>query len=134
MSIGLGLDPGTHPENSALGSSPRTMPKESIVGITPLAVIVHDLDLVGVSVVPDEAHTPLIVDPHAVLPPSLARERLETIARWCPQIAQRTALCSCKSFLLPIRSTSCGTPLMKPRSQAARAASFLNDLIIRPGY
>jgi hypothetical protein len=32
---------------------------------------------------------------------------------------------------LPTRTTSCGTPFTKPRAQAARAASFLNDLIIR---
>jgi hypothetical protein len=69
-----------------------------------------------------------------VLPPSLARERLETIAGGARRSSSERALCNCKSFLLPIRSTSCGSPLIKRRSQAARAASFLNDLITRPGH
>ena len=64
-------------------------PKDSIIGIKPLAMIVHDLDLVGVTIVPDEAHAPLIIDPDTVLPPSVAPERLETIAGRCPQIVQR---------------------------------------------
>jgi hypothetical protein len=51
-------------------------------------VIVHDLDLIGVAVVPDEADSPLIVDPHAVLTLPITRERLEAIAGRRSQIIQ----------------------------------------------
>jgi len=44
-------------------------------------VIVHHLDLVGVAVLPHEADPILVVDPDAVLPLPVARERLRSVAR-----------------------------------------------------
>ena len=86
-------------------------------------IIVDDLDGIGVTVVPDEADAPLIVDPDAVLPrrsPASASRRLPAGAR---RSCSGARLWSCKNLRLPVRSTSCGTPLTKRRSQAARAAS-----------
>lgn len=40
------------------------------------------------SVAPTEAQPPLIVDPDAVLALSVTHQRLQTIARRCPQITQ----------------------------------------------
>jgi hypothetical protein len=51
-------------------------------------VIVDDLHIVGVSVVPDEADAVLIVDPNTVLAMSIARERLESVARERRQISK----------------------------------------------
>jgi hypothetical protein len=35
-------------------------------------MIVNDLDHVGITLLPDEADTPLVVDPYAVLPSAVA--------------------------------------------------------------
>jgi len=48
---------------------------------TPPSVVIHDLDVLGTVVSPGEADTPLIIDPDAVLPDSIAPQRLQTIAR-----------------------------------------------------
>jgi hypothetical protein len=42
-------------------------------------VIVDDLDVEGIRAAPNEANSPLIIDPNAVLPLSLALQGLETI-------------------------------------------------------
>ncbi len=41
---------------------------------------VHDLHIVGVAVVPEEADAESILDPNAVLSALIARERLEPVA------------------------------------------------------
>jgi len=48
-------------------------------------VIVHDFDLVGVSISPDEADAPLVVDANAVLPRSIVLQCLEPVPRRNPQ-------------------------------------------------
>ena len=44
-------------------------------------MIVHELDRVCVTVLPDKADTPLVVDANAVLPRPVALQRLEPVAR-----------------------------------------------------
>jgi hypothetical protein len=51
-------------------------------------VIIHDLNLVGVSFAPNETQTPLIVDPHTVLPFSITVQRFEPISGWRCHIPQ----------------------------------------------
>jgi hypothetical protein len=51
-------------------------------------VVVHDLDVVGISVTPHETKTPLVVDPDTVLPFPIAAQRFQTVPRRCCQIAQ----------------------------------------------
>ena len=51
-------------------------------------MIVHDLHIVSVPVVPDEADAILIVDPNAVLPTPVARERLEPVAGECRKVTE----------------------------------------------
>lgn len=51
-------------------------------------MIVDDLYLVGIAVLPDEAKSPLIVDPDAVLALAVTPERLESVAGRYGQIAE----------------------------------------------
>ena len=44
-------------------------------------MVVNDLDVMRITVVPAETHTPLLVDANAVLPGSLAFQLLQPIAR-----------------------------------------------------
>jgi len=44
-------------------------------------VVVCDLDVIGISILPNEADAILVVDPNAVLPPTIAAEPLKPIAR-----------------------------------------------------
>ena len=46
-----------------------------------LIVIVHDLDVIGVTVAPPEADPPLLVDPNAELAGAITNQRLEPVAR-----------------------------------------------------
>ena len=51
-------------------------------------MIIHDLDVVRVSLVPDKADAPPVVDAEAVLPGMIALQSLEPIARRRSEIAQ----------------------------------------------
>jgi hypothetical protein len=51
-------------------------------------MVIDDLDRFGGALSPDETNPLLIVDPDAVLPCAIAFERLEAIARRCPQVDQ----------------------------------------------
>jgi len=51
-------------------------------------VIVHDFNVVSVAVSPHETETPLIVDPNAVLPRSVAMQCFQAIAGRSCQVAQ----------------------------------------------
>ena len=51
-------------------------------------MIVCDFDIVGVSVPPHEAHSPLLVDPNAVLSLAIAFEGLQPVARWDPKVSK----------------------------------------------
>jgi hypothetical protein len=50
-------------------------------------MVIGDFDLFRPSVAPDEANTPLIVDPDAVLPSAIPFQGLKVVARGRPQIA-----------------------------------------------
>lgn len=51
-------------------------------------MVVDDQDIVGVSIFPAEADTPLLVDSNAILPGSFACQLLQTIARWDSEVVQ----------------------------------------------
>ena len=53
-----------------------------------LLVIVGDLDLESIALPPDEANSPLVIDPNAVLTLAVAREFLEVVSRRNIQICQ----------------------------------------------
>jgi hypothetical protein len=51
-------------------------------------VIVHELNGVRVAVDPPETDTPLVIDPNAVLPGSIAAQLLQSIAGRRPQVVE----------------------------------------------
>jgi hypothetical protein len=55
---------------------------------SPALVIVHDLNIIGISITPDEADAVPIVDPDAVLSTSVTRQRLQPIAREHCEVAE----------------------------------------------
>jgi hypothetical protein len=65
-------------------------------------VVVNDLNLLGAGVGPHEADPPLVIDPDAVLPDTIALERLESVARWDPKIVEH--LCGTHLAKLPERN------------------------------
>jgi len=89
-------------------------------------VIVHDFDILS-TIVPPEANTPLIVDPDAVLPGTVAMQRLQTIAWRHAQIGQSRHRIEMQQ--LPSRRTLYGTEppyvlvVRQPLGFAVRKAS-----------
>lgn len=55
-------------------------------------MIIHNLDLIGIPVSPDKAHTPLIVDPDAVLAFAIAFQGFETIGEPYSQVIQASGV------------------------------------------
>lgn len=53
-----------------------------------LLMIVHDLDLIGIAVVPDKANAPLVVDADAVLTVAVTRKSLKAITGRDSQVIQ----------------------------------------------
>jgi hypothetical protein len=51
-------------------------------------MVIHDLDLVGISFTPFEADAPLVVDPDAVLARAITAEFLEPIPRRDPKVLE----------------------------------------------
>jgi hypothetical protein len=51
-------------------------------------MIIDDLDVIGVSLLPPEADTPLVVDPDTVLPGPVTLQFLKTVTRRDAQITQ----------------------------------------------
>jgi hypothetical protein len=51
-------------------------------------VVVHDLDLLCIAILPNEADPILIIDPDAVQPSPISRERLQVIARERAQVVE----------------------------------------------
>jgi len=49
-------------------------------------MIIHNFNLLRISIVPDETNPPLIIDPDAVLTGAGSFERFQAIAGWCQQI------------------------------------------------
>lgn len=65
-----------------------------------LSMVIRNLNLVGVAVLPDEADTPLVIDPDAVLSLTVSREFLQPICRRDSEIFQ--ALGSFDHLELPL--------------------------------
>ena len=53
-------------------------------------MIVDNLDIVGVTVSPAKADSPLIVDANAVLPTTISSQLFQPIGRWDPEIIKRS--------------------------------------------
>jgi hypothetical protein len=51
-------------------------------------VIVHDLNIVRIPIVPNEAQAPFVIDPYAVLPGSVIPQCFQAIPGRCCQISQ----------------------------------------------
>jgi hypothetical protein len=51
-------------------------------------VIIHDLDVIGVTGLPAKAYPPLVIDANAVLTAPIALECFQPVTRWRPQIIQ----------------------------------------------
>jgi hypothetical protein len=51
-------------------------------------MIVDDFDVLGGSILPNEADPPLVIDPNTMLTPALSLEQLKPIAGWGRQVAQ----------------------------------------------
>jgi hypothetical protein len=51
-------------------------------------MVVYDLDLVGISFLPSEAYSPLVVYTYAVLAFSVADKPFQLISRWNSQVIQ----------------------------------------------
>ena len=49
-------------------------------------MVVHDFNVDGIAIDPDEAYTPLVVDPDAVLSFSVSSQCLESVRRWNTQV------------------------------------------------
>src|SRR5208283_959736 len=54
----------------------------------PPSMIIHELDVVGVPVAPDETDAPLLVDANGMLSAPLAAERLKPVARRRAQVVE----------------------------------------------
>lgn len=52
-------------------------------------MVVGDLDFKGIRVAPDEADSPLVIDPNTVLSLPLSLQRFETVARRDAKVLQR---------------------------------------------
>src|SRR5262245_10012229 len=67
----------------AMGGIVRPRPR------TDRLVVVDDLDILCVTVLPAEAHPPLVVDANAVWTRAIPRQLLGAIAKWNPEIFER---------------------------------------------
>ena len=73
-------------------------------------MVVCYFNVIGVSVFPAKADSPLIVDPYAVLPLAIALQGFEPVARWDPEVFQLPGP-------MKVQKSSPGNPLdgAKPR-------------------
>lgn len=51
-------------------------------------MVVHNLDIVGVSVFPSKANAPLLIDPNAVKPFEVSRQGFKAVGRRDQQVLQ----------------------------------------------
>jgi hypothetical protein len=51
-------------------------------------VVVCDFDIIGVSILPEKANTPLIIDPNAVLSGSVASKLFQMVCRWNSEVIE----------------------------------------------
>jgi len=75
-----------------------------------LGVVVGDLDILGVTLGPSEANSPLIVDPNAHLPCAVSFQSFESITGWIAQVLN----CGCGIELAEFAKRSILNPGRKP--------------------
>ena len=92
-------------------------------------MIVHDLHIVSVPVVPDEADAILIVDPNTVLSTPVACERLEPVAWECSKVTEVVG--RMKLLKLPLSNTS---DLLQPAAEPARVERLGFGVLERPNH
>ena len=73
-------------------------------------MIVNDHDVVGVCAFPPKTHSPLVVDPNAVLPLAIAAEFLEAIPGRHPKIIERFRRVDSNEFTEHDASEICREP------------------------
>ena len=91
-------------------------------------VMVRDLDVIGVSLVPDEADAPGVVDPDAVLTSAIAA-RLQAIRGGTRRSPRSRARSSISSFFRAARRTSGPRPVTGTSSNTALVRLSAKDLI-----
>src|SRR5207249_3867070 len=116
--------------NSSRRISPGGIGSRRFLAIVIPLLIVHNLDLMRVSVLPSKADAPLVVDANAVLTLSVAVQRFGPIARRDAQVANRACSMQIQKlppfFGAPVGSTSASTAesvlrsIRCPRAGAAR--------------
>ena len=89
------IDPTTRPRQQLQPSMMNPCTTSILVLLT---VIIHELDVVGVVVVPAEAEAPLSVDPSTELPAPVAFQGLEPIAGGDRKSIRAAAAWSCCIF------------------------------------
>jgi hypothetical protein len=55
-------------------------------------VVIDDLNFKGIATAPDEADSPLVIDPKAVLSEAIASELLQMVSRRNPQVPERLSV------------------------------------------
>jgi hypothetical protein len=55
-------------------------------------VIIHDLDVVSITLAPYETHPPLVIDPNAMLALAVTAELLQVVSRRRPQVLYRLSI------------------------------------------
>jgi len=51
-------------------------------------MVIYNLDILGVTVRPPEADTPLVVDPNAMLISTFTFQQFKPVIRWSPEIGE----------------------------------------------
>jgi hypothetical protein len=87
-------------------------------------VIIHDLDVVRISVAPDETDPELVVDANAVLPLPIAPERLQPVSRKNGQVPKLLCGVQQPEFALRNPRDPLETTSQVSREQRLGVASF----------
>jgi hypothetical protein len=78
-------------------------------------VIIHNLNLKGITIPPDETHTILIVNSNTVLPDTVSMQSFELIAWWNLQVVERPRCIQDSEFLEGSELKIGGNPTALPR-------------------
>ena len=55
-------------------------------------MVVHDFNVNGIAIYPNEAYSPLIVDPNAVLSITFSPQRFQSVRWWNTQVVYRSSI------------------------------------------
>lgn len=92
-------------------------------------MVIHDFDVFRTSRRPTKTQTPLFIDADAVLPGTIAFQRLKPIAWRNPQVVQ-----SCRDFELPELATSDDSNAGKATDAIAICKEFRVRTLERPDH